>query len=107
MPHSHLEGRTKGFERRFELEKELYFKIAMRTTKMMGRWAAEKLGLMGTDIGAYVESLLEVDLLYPHSNALLKRLEEDFTTAGLPTKRHELTAKLEEFFSTARREIGG
>ena len=41
---STMKDREEGFERKFALDEELKFKAVARRNRMLGLWAAEKLG---------------------------------------------------------------
>src|SRR5687768_18175292 len=44
-----FDKRKEGFEGKFARDEELRFKAAARRNKLLGLWAAEKLGLQGPD----------------------------------------------------------
>ncbi|MCK9992559.1 MAG: hypothetical protein Dbin4_01079, partial [Alphaproteobacteria bacterium] len=46
-----FDEREKGFERKFALDAELEFKAMARRNKLLGLWAAEKMGITGADAG--------------------------------------------------------
>ena len=43
-----FDKREEGFEKKFAHDEELRFKANARRNKLLGLWAAEKLGLSGT-----------------------------------------------------------
>ena len=45
---SGFDKREEGFEKKFAHDEELRFKAMARRNKLLGNWAAEKLGLAGT-----------------------------------------------------------
>ena len=45
-----FDKREEGFEKKFAVDEELKFKAEARRNKMLGHWAAEKLGLTGPDL---------------------------------------------------------
>ena len=44
---SNLRDRQEGFEKKFAMDEELKFKAVARRNKLLGLWAAEKLGKAG------------------------------------------------------------
>ena len=46
-----FDKREEGFEKKFALDEELLFKAGARRNKLLGLWAAEKLGLSGAEAG--------------------------------------------------------
>ena len=67
-----FDKREEGFEKKFALDEELRFKANARRNKMLGLWAAEKLGLTGPAADAYAKEVVVADLctgIEPHHPA--------------------------------------
>jgi hypothetical protein len=50
--------------------------------KLLGRWAADKLGLTGPDADAYSDALAR-DTVDPERNDVFSRIRRDFSAAGV------------------------
>ena len=50
-----FDKREEGFEKKFALDEELLFKAGARRNKLLGLWAAEKLGISGAEADAYAK----------------------------------------------------
>ena len=59
---SNMKDREEGFERKFALDEELKFKATARRNKLLGLWAAEKLGKTGADADAYAKEVVMSDI---------------------------------------------
>ena len=57
-----FDKREEGFEKQFAHDEELRFKATARRNKMLGLWAAEKLGMSGADADSYALSVVMLDL---------------------------------------------
>ena len=82
-----FDKREEGFEKKFALDEELLFKAAARRNKLLGLWAAEKLGLSGADAEAYAKSVVMADLIFFFSSAttsslLIPKSNSSFSSAG-------------------------
>ena len=55
---------------------------AVRRNKLLGLWAAEKLGLAGADAKAYSDALA-LDTIDPDRSDVFSRIRKDFDAAGL------------------------
>src|ERR1700745_1919117 len=53
-----FDKREEGFEKQFALDEELRFKATARRNKMLGLWAAERLGLKGGEAENYARSVV-------------------------------------------------
>ena len=57
-----FDKREEGFEQQFAHDEELRFKATARRNKLIGLWAAEKLGLTGTEAESYAKSIVMGDI---------------------------------------------
>ena len=57
-----MKDREEGFERKFVFDEELRFKATARRNKLLGLWAAEKLGKSGADADAYAREVVVSDI---------------------------------------------
>ena len=53
-----FDKREEDFEKKFAHDEELRFKAIARRNKLLGQWAAEKLGLSGAEAEAYAKEVL-------------------------------------------------
>ena len=58
------------------------WKKRVRLNKLLGMWAAEKLGIKGRDAETYSDGLA-LDTLDPERSDVLSRIREDFDAAGV------------------------
>ena len=56
-----FDQRKDAFENKFALDEELRFKATARRNKLLGLWAAEKLGKSGAEADAYAKSVVVAD----------------------------------------------
>ena len=56
-----FDKREEGFEKQFAHDEELKFKAMARRNKLLGLWAAEKLGVSGPAADAYAKRLLGLE----------------------------------------------
>ena len=57
-----FDEREKGFEKKFAHDQNLKFKAESRRNRLIGHWAAEKLGITGDDVAAYAKTVIKADL---------------------------------------------
>src|SRR4029453_17481261 len=56
-----FDKREEGFEKQFARDEDLKFKAGARRNKLLGLWAAEKLGLSGDQAEAYAKEVVMAD----------------------------------------------
>jgi hypothetical protein len=100
-----FEEREAGFEKKFALEKEVGFKAHARRNRLVGLWAAEKLGLQGAAADAYARELTTADLDAPGSDAVARKLRRDFDAKGVVQSDHQISRTMEEFLAKALADI--
>jgi hypothetical protein len=99
---STFDKREEGFERKFALDEELKFKADARRNKLLGLWAAEKLGKAGDDAAAYAKEVVAADFEEAGDGDVLKKVATDL--AGKATEQ-EIRVKMDELMATAVAQI--
>ena len=97
-----LDDRKRGSEEKFRLEQELLFKLKARRNRLFGKWAANALGLTGSEAEEYVKSVMFADLQAPGDEDLLSKVERDLDAVSNKKTRTELRETLERFAEDAR-----
>jgi hypothetical protein len=100
-----FEDRERGYEAHFALDQEQEFKAQARRDRMLGLWAAERLGLKGDAADNYALSVMRADLKEPGDEDVFQKVLADLAEKGVECLPHELRAKMDEFLALARAEI--
>ena len=74
---STFEDRQNRFESEFAHDQELKFKVEARRNRLLGEWAAEKLGKSGEDAIEYGKSVIRADLEEPGDEDVFRKLRAD------------------------------
>ncbi len=104
---SSLEDRAKGFENKYAHDEELSFKAIARRNKMLGLWAAEKLGKTGDNATAYAKEVVLVDFEVEGDSDVIGKLLRDFHEAGIDISEQAIVKEMERLLPIARKEISG
>ena len=72
-----------AFEQQFAHDEELRFKATARRNKMIGLWAAEKLGLIGAEADSYALSIVMTALDQGGEPGVLAKIRKDFEAKGV------------------------
>jgi hypothetical protein len=100
-----FEDREKGFERKFAHDEELKFKATARRNRLIGLWAAEKMGLSGDDAQAYAREVIRADLAEPGDEDVFRKLRADFDAKGVDQSDHQIRRVISEMMVEAVRQI--
>jgi len=93
-----FDKREEGFEKKFAHDEELRFKATARRNRMMGAWAAEKLGLTGADAEAYAREVVLADIEGP---GVFAKLRKDFDAKGVAQSDHQIRRHMDEMLAQA------
>jgi hypothetical protein len=100
-----LRDRGEGFENKFAHDAEMEFRITARRNRLVGLWAAAKLGRTGTDAEAYAREVIEADLEEAGDADLIRKLQRDFGAAGVLVSDQELREVLASRREEARAQL--
>ena len=75
-------------------------KTMVRRNKLLGMWAAEKLGLVGADAEAY-SNALAVGTIDPERSDMLSKVREDFDSAGVAESDDQILRVMNELLIQA------
>src|SRR5215475_13511508 len=73
-----FDKRKEGFEKKFALDEEAKFKAMARRNKLLGLWAAEKLGLSGAEAEAYAKEVVLADFQESSEHDVFGKIRKDF-----------------------------
>src|SRR5712691_104164 len=96
-----FEDREKGFERKFAHDEELKFKATARRNKLLGFWAAEKMGLQGDAAQTYAREVVKADLVEPGEEDVFRKLRADFDAGGVEQSDHQIRRKMSDLMEEA------
>ena len=100
-----FDKREEGFEKKFAHDEELKFKASARRNKLLGQWAAEKLGLTGTEVDAYAKEVVVADFEEAGDEDVFRKLRKDFDAKGVSESDHQIRRTMQELMETAVAQI--
>ena len=101
-----FDEREKSFERKFQQEQELAFKVKARRNKLLGLWAAEHLGLTGDAAERYAREVLQSDLKHPGVEDMVSKIAGDFAKKGVDLDATRIRIELERCAAEAKKQLG-
>jgi hypothetical protein len=100
-----FDKREEGFEKKFAHDEELRFKANARRNKLLGLWAAEKLGLSGDAANAYAKDVVMADFEESGDADVLKKVQKDFEAKGIAMSEPELRRSMNDLMEKAIAEV--
>ena len=102
---SGFDKREEGFEKKFAHDEELRFKAMARRNKLLGNWAAEKLGLAGTDAEAYAKAVVMADFDEAGDEDVFRKVRADLDAKKVAVSDEELRRAMTDLLGKAIEEI--
>lgn len=102
---TNLNDREKAFENRFARDAELQFKVTARRNRLLGNWAAEKLGLTTAEAEAYAREVVAADFEEAGDDDVFRKVHGDLTAKGVEVSEHEVRRAMEDKLVEARRQF--
>ena len=98
---STFDKREEGFEKKYALDEEQKFKAEARRNRLLGMWAAEKLGITGDAATAYAKEVVAADFEEAGDGDVVRKVLGDLTAKGVAITEPQIRAKMDELMATA------
>ncbi|HEY9581159.1 MAG TPA: DUF1476 domain-containing protein [Rhizorhapis sp.] len=102
---TNFQDREQGFEAKFAHDEELQFKIIARRNRLVGVWAAEKMGLTPEETDAYAKAVVQADFEEAGDEDVIRKVLGDLTSAGVEADDSLVRTALEAKAVEARRQF--
>ena len=100
-----FEDREKTFEKKFAHDTEMQFKAEARRNKLLGLWAAEKMGLSGDAAEAYAKSVVVEDLKEKGDDDVFRKVSADLESKGVSIPEGELRNRMRDLLAEAKVQL--
>jgi len=100
-----FDKREDGFEKKFAHDEELRFKASARRNKLLGLWAAEKLGLSGAPAEAYAKEVVIVDFEESGDQDVFRKIRKDFDAKNVVMPDLEIRRAMDDLMNQAIAQI--
>ena len=100
-----FDNREEGFEKKFALDEELLFKAGARRNKLLGLWAAEKLGLSGDEADAYAKSVVVADFQEAGDEDVFRKVRADLDAKSVAVSDQQIRQVMQELLAKAVEQI--
>jgi hypothetical protein len=100
-----FDKREEGFEKKFAHDEELLFKANARRNKLLGLWAAEKLGLTGTAADTYSKEVVTADFEEPGDDDVFRKVRKDFNAKGVAQSDQQIREMMTSLMAAALEQL--
>ena len=99
---SNFDDRERSFEAKFAHDATMQFKAEARRNRLLGLWAAEKLGKQGDDAAAYAKEVVRADFEEAGDEDVYRKVSGDL---GERATEAEIRTKMSELMSEAKAQL--
>ncbi len=100
-----FDDRERAFETKFAHDEEMKFKIIARRNRLLGEWAAGKMGLSAEETQSYAKDVVRADFEEAGDEDVIRKVLGDLTSAGVECDEARVREALEHKHVEARRQM--
>ena len=104
---TNFSDKERAEEAKYARDEETQFRVAARRNRLLGGWAAEKMGLTAAEADAYGKAVIQADFEEAGDEDVIRKLLGDLTAAGIEVDEAEIRSALEAKAIEARRSLMG
>ena len=100
-----FDERKKTFEKKFQIDQELKFKVEARSNKYLGEWASSQLGKTEEEKQKYIQEIIKADMEEAGSEDVFRKVKKDFQTASITIEDSEIRDQMDKALLRAKEDF--
>jgi hypothetical protein len=100
-----FDKREEAFEKKYALDEEQKFKAEARRNRLLGLWAAEKLGKSGEAAAAYAKEVIAAEFEEAGDADVVRKVTGDLSAKGISVSEQEIRARMNELMAVAVAQV--
>ena len=100
-----FDKREEGFEKKFAMDEDQRFKAIARRNRLLGMWAAAKLGMTGDAAIAYAKEVVASDFEEAGDDDVVRKVMGDLTAKGIAMTESQLRTTMNELMAQAVQQV--
>jgi hypothetical protein len=102
---SSFDDRERAFEAKYARDEEMQFRVIARRNRLLGEWAARRMGLTEAEADGYAKDVVRSDFEEPGEHDVVRKVLGDLTAAGVDCDEESVREALGNKEIEARRQI--
>ncbi len=102
---SSFDDRERAFETKYARDEEMAFRVTARRNRLVGQWAAAKMGLTPEETDAYAKAVVQADFEEAGDDDVVRKLMGDLTAASVEIDEATVRRAIEDSTVEARRQL--
>jgi hypothetical protein len=100
-----FDKREEGFEKKFALDEEQKFKAEARRNRLLGLWAAGKLGLSADAASAYAKEIVAAEFGEGGDADVIRKVIGDLAAKGIAVTETQVRTQMSELMTQAIAQV--
>ena len=100
-----FDDRERAFESMYARDEEMKFRVLARRNRLLGEWAARRMGLSEEETASYAKDVVRADFEEAGDEDVIRKVLGDLTAAGIDVTDAEIRDALAHKTVEARRQI--
>ena len=100
-----FDEREKSFEKNFQMDQELQFKVQARSIKYLAEFVITKLGKTEEEKKNYIQELIKADMEEAGQEDVFRKIKQDFEKASISVEDSEIRNQLEKALLRAKEDF--
>jgi len=100
-----FDEREKSFEKKFQMDQELQFKVQARSIKYLAEFVSEKLGKIGEEKQKYVLEIIKADMEEAGQEDVFRKIKKDFQEASFSIEDSAIRDQMEKALLRAKEDF--
>ena len=100
-----FDERKKSFEKKFQMDQELQFKVSARSYKYLAEFVVAKLGKKDDEKIAYMQEIIKADMEEAGNEDVFRKIKKDFQAASIEIEDSEIRKEMEKALNRAKNDF--
>ena len=100
-----FDDRERAFEAKYARDEDMLFRVTARRNRLVGQWAAARMGLTPEETDAYAKAVVQADFEEAGDDDVIRKVLGDLLAAGVEADDAEVRRALQDQTVEARRQL--
>tara|TARA_Y100000590_G_scaffold171569_1_gene196219 strand:- start:2145 stop:2459 length:315 start_codon:yes stop_codon:yes gene_type:complete len=100
-----FDERKKSFEKKFQMDQELQFKVQARSIKYLAEFVSSKLRKSDEEKKEYIQEIIKADMEEVGQEDVFRKIKKDFKTASYSIEDSEIREQMEKALLRAKEDF--
>lgn len=97
--------RERAEEAKFARDEDMHFRVQARRNRLLGQWAAERMGLSAVEAEAYAKAVVQADFEEAGDEDVVRKVKADFAAGNVAAGDSEIRQVMQDLLIRAAEEI--